>query len=234
MIETTREAPENIGTALKTIIARFQEMKKDPALTEPVEGEIVNVNKTEAALRSVGIALRDQAGEFRNFDDVILDISAKWDTMTMMQQRYVATTAAGSRQQSRFIALVQNNARLLKLTGDAANSAGSAQTQFGKTLDSLQSKLNKLSNALDLLWTNLFDNALIKLAIDAFTGLLNVINGFLGILPEFARSIAAIGVAIAGFIGVSKLLNSTLTTTAGILFAANTGGKTCKDRHKIR
>ena len=31
MIETTREAPENLGTAMKTIIARFQEMKKEPA-----------------------------------------------------------------------------------------------------------------------------------------------------------------------------------------------------------
>ena len=31
MIETTREAPENIGTAMKTIIARFQEMKKEPS-----------------------------------------------------------------------------------------------------------------------------------------------------------------------------------------------------------
>lgn len=223
MIETTREAPENIGTALKTIIARFQEMKKDPALTEPVEGEMVNVNKTEAALRSVGIALRDQAGEFRNFDDVILDISAKWDTMSMMQQRYIATTAAGSRQQSRFIALVQNNARLLKLTGDAANSAGSAQTQFSKTLDSLQSKLNKLNNALDLFWTNLFDNSVMKLAIDTMTGFMDIINGILGALPEFARGITGIAMTVATFVGASKIMNLGLTKTAEIFFSMAPG-----------
>ena len=41
MIETTREAPENLGTALKTIIARFQELKDS---TEALE-DGVDANK---------------------------------------------------------------------------------------------------------------------------------------------------------------------------------------------
>jgi TP901 family phage tail tape measure protein len=47
MIETTREAPENIGTALKTIIARFQEMKKSPMDIIDVDGEEVSFNKVD-------------------------------------------------------------------------------------------------------------------------------------------------------------------------------------------
>ena len=58
MIETTREAPENLGTAMKTIIARFQEMKQDP--TKLIDSEIqheptsniVDKNQLQIEIRS--------------------------------------------------------------------------------------------------------------------------------------------------------------------------------------
>lgn len=97
VIETTQEAPETAGTALKTIIARFQELKKDPLEMEEIDGEVVDANKIEAALRSVGVALRDTTGQFRDLDDVFLELSSKWNTLDKNQQRYIATVAAGSR-----------------------------------------------------------------------------------------------------------------------------------------
>ena len=50
MIETTREAPENLGTAMKTIIARFGEVK------EEIDGEqieLADINKVDTALKSI-------------------------------------------------------------------------------------------------------------------------------------------------------------------------------------
>ena len=175
-IETTREAPETIGTALKTVIARFQELKKDPALIEPVEGEIVDANKIEGALRTIGVALRDTEGQFRDLDDVFLEISQKWDGLDTNTQRYIATVAAGSRQQSRFIAMMANYDRTMELVEMANNSAGASQQQFEKTLDSMQSKLDRLKNAWNEFTMGLANNSVIKAVVDALTGLLNVIN----------------------------------------------------------
>jgi TP901 family phage tail tape measure protein len=62
IIETTRESAETAGTAMKTVIARFQELKKDPAEIGEVDGEIVDANKIETALRAVGVSLRDASG----------------------------------------------------------------------------------------------------------------------------------------------------------------------------
>ena len=62
MVEATREAPENIGTSLKTIFSRMQQVK-EAGTTE--DGD-TDVNKVETALKSVGIALRDAHGELRN------------------------------------------------------------------------------------------------------------------------------------------------------------------------
>ena len=146
-IETTREPAENIGTAMKTIVARFQEMKKNPLEISEVDGEEVDYNKIDAALKTIGVDLKDTNGQFREFDQVMLDISAKWDTLSQSQQRYIATTAAGSRQQSRFIAMVSNYDRTMQLMEAANNSAGASDEQFGKTMDSLESKLNQLHNA---------------------------------------------------------------------------------------
>ena len=83
---------------MKTIVARFTEMKKSPTDILNVEGEEISVNKVEAALKSVGVELRDTTGQFRNLDDVFLELSSKWDSLDVMSQRYVATMAAGSRR----------------------------------------------------------------------------------------------------------------------------------------
>lgn len=97
IIETTREAPETQGTALKTVIQRFQELKKPMSEIGEVEGELVDANAIETALRTAGVALRDANEEFRNFDDVILELAGKWDSLDLMTQRYIQTTQAGSR-----------------------------------------------------------------------------------------------------------------------------------------
>jgi TP901 family phage tail tape measure protein len=127
IIETTRESAETAGTAMKTVVARFQELKKDPSEIGEVDGEIVDANAIEKALRSVGVSLRDANGQFRDLDDVFLELSSKWDSLDTNTQRYIATIAAGSRQQSRFIAMMSDYARTQELVAAANDSAGASQ-----------------------------------------------------------------------------------------------------------
>lgn len=196
IIETTRESAETAGTAMKTIIARFTELKKNPNEIFEVEGEEVNANKVEAALRSVGVALRDSNGEFRKLDDVFLDLAKKWDSLTTNQQRYVATMAAGSRQQSRFIAMMSDYDRTVELVNAAYNSAGSSQEQFEKTTESLESKINRLHNAWQEFTMNLSNNTIIKGAIDLLTGFLNVINRITTVNNTMNNSIVSFGLTL--------------------------------------
>ena len=88
MIETTQEAPENIGTAMKTIIARFTELKENVAGTEDSEFEDLDYNKVDIALKSIGVSLKDTNGQFRDLDDVFLELSEKWNTLERNTQRY--------------------------------------------------------------------------------------------------------------------------------------------------
>jgi TP901 family phage tail tape measure protein len=201
IIETTRESAETAGTAMKTVIARFQELKKDPSEIGEVEGEIVDANKIETALRSVGVSLRDATGQFRDLDDVFLELSSKWDSLDKNTQRYIATIAAGSRQQSRFIAMMSDYARTQELVTSANNSAGASQRQFEKTLEGVEAKLAKLKNAWDEFTMGIMNSDFVKFAIDALTKILEVINKATSAFDGIFGSI----VKIAGVLAIFKL-----------------------------
>ena len=50
-------------------------MTTDPTALVDSEGEAMSLNKVDKALQSVGITLQDVNGQFRDFDDVILELS---------------------------------------------------------------------------------------------------------------------------------------------------------------
>ena len=181
-IETTREPAENLGTAMKTIVARFQELKKNPLEMTEVDGEEVDYNKVDTALKSIGVSLKDTNGQFRDLDKVFLDISQRWDSLSQTQQRYIATTAAGSRQQSRFIAMMSNYERTMQLMDFANDSAGASTEQFNKTLESLEAKLNKFQNAWKQFLMGIMNDSWTKGIVDAGTTVLNVVNKLINAL----------------------------------------------------
>ena len=212
IIETTQEAPETAGTAMKTIIARFTEVKKlfsEGMLSgEDAEGEAIDINKIDAALKTVGISLKDFLTGAKGIDDIFLELASKWDTLDLATQRYIATTAAGSRQQSRFLAMMGNYERTMELVTAANNSAGASQKQFGKTLESLDAKLQKLKNAWDTFTMGLANNELIKAGVDLLTKLLETANDLTDDLGGTIGSIAKLGITLAALKAGKNIFNS--------------------------
>lgn len=192
-VEATREAPETIGTSLKTVIARFTEVKKlftkDQLMGTDSEGQVININKIDTALQTVGIDLKKFLLGEEGLDDVLLQLSSRWDTLDLATQRYIATQAAGSRQQSRFLAMISNYSRTQELVEAAYNSTGASQKQFEKTLDSLEAKLNKLTNAWDTFTMGLANNVVIKAVVDTLTTILTVINKITGAFGNGAGAV---------------------------------------------
>lgn len=211
IIETTRESAETAGTAMKTIVARFQELKKDPAEIELVDGESVDANKIETALRSVGVALRDTEGQFRDLDDVFLDLASRWNSLDLNTQRYIATMAAGSRQQSRFIAMMQDYDRTMELVNAAYNSNGSSQKQFEKTTESLESKLNKLKDAWDEFAMGIANSDIIKGGVDLLTQIITIFNKITQSGNSLWSMVKKLTAAFAGFKTAKVLLNGLLS-----------------------
>ena len=221
-IETTREPAENLGTAMKTIVARFQEMKENPLEITEVDGEEVSYNKVDKALQSIGVSLKDTNGQFRELDQVFLDISQRWDSLTQTQQRYIATTAAGSRQQSRFIAMMDNYERTVQLFSAANDSAGASDEQFGKTADSLEFKLNKLHNAWQQFTMSIMNDSWTKGFVSAGTTVLNIVNDIINKLSfdgqnKGIKSLLSVITAFTALKTGGRLVNSLIGGLGGLV-----------------
>lgn len=63
-------------------------MTSDPTSLVDSEGEEMSLNKVDKALQSVGISIHDTQGQFRDFDDVILELAKSWGTIDTNTQRY--------------------------------------------------------------------------------------------------------------------------------------------------
>lgn len=201
MIETTREAPENLGTALKTIIARFGEVKQE------VDGEFVelaDINRVDTALKSVGISLLDTSGQIRDLDQVFMELSSVWDGLDRNTQRYIATISAGSRQQSRFIAMMEDYDRTLELTNIAQDSAGLGARQLAKSQESLESSISRLKSSLQALAQDWVKAGTVKNFIEMINSLVNAFSK----LPTFMQPIIA---GLALYILKFKIINPLLS-----------------------
>lgn len=219
VVEQTRESATNIGSAFKSIISRFGEMKS--GITE-VDGEIVDYNKTDAALRSVKISLKDAEGQFRDFDDVIYELAAKWDTLSRNTQRYIATVMAGNRQQSRFLALVENYDRLMEVTEAAANSEDAGLLQYSKTLDSLETKLNRISTSFQQFYMSLINGPVIGSILTTINGVLEGLNNIEGF---FSQGGAIVSI-LAGVRTLIKLVSGSVGTVGSQIIKQLQGART--------
>lgn len=216
MIETTQESAENIGTSLKTIIARFTELKKNVAGTADSEFDDLEYNKVDKALKSVGVSLKDVNGQFRNLDEVFLELSKKWSTLDRNTQRYVATIAAGSRQQSRFIAMMDNYERTAELMDKAANSTGKADQQFAKYADTMEYKLNQIKTKWEEFRVGILSSDTFKGFLDGISSLLNRLKNikfnWYRIIPAGTLGIWAAKTFITNTITTIKTMSTGITT----------------------
>lgn len=209
MIEATRESPENIGSAMKSIISRYGELKENKTGID-AEGEEYSLNKVDKALQTVGISIHDAKGEFRDFDDVIMELADNWDTIDKNTQRYIATVMAGNRQQSRFLALVSSGKRLRELSDTAANSEDASQAQFLKTMDSVEFKSQQLQTSIQSLWTDTGVQDVVKGFLDNVN---QIIQSFANISNAFNSPIAAVMKFGVQFANIARIV----TTTFGLI-----------------
>jgi len=119
-------------------------------------------------------------------------------------------------------------ARTQELVGEAYNANGASAKQFEKTQESLESKLARLKNAWDEFAMGIANSDLVKLGVDALTGLLNVINsltsGF-GTLDTGAGKFINTFAKLAVLLGGLKIGKGLAAGLFGSMLGAVTGGK---------
>lgn len=87
----TRESAEQVGVSVKSIMARFQQLREKGYTEDGIDS-----NQVSKALDKAGIkAIDEQTNQFRNFGTVMDELGAKWGTLDSRTQAYIATTLGG-------------------------------------------------------------------------------------------------------------------------------------------
>jgi len=92
--EVTQMSASTVGNSMKTLLSRMSNVKAGVEI-DPESGEALN--DVEKVLNRVGIALRDNQGNWYDFYNVLDEIASRWDEFSDIQQSQI-TTALGGKQ----------------------------------------------------------------------------------------------------------------------------------------
>lgn len=200
--DRTQQSVEVVGTFANTMLSRYRDVTIGKYLSD--DGE--DISNYESVLKSVGIQLRDQQGEFRDFETVLQEMADKWSSLTSVQQNALIKVAAGTRQQNRFIALMENYNKVLELTEVAANSAGTAVDKFNNSYaNSLEAKKSGLQSAFESMVINSDFDEVYASILDATTALVKFVDETNALKGAFT-GLATMG-GIKGFLAIRTGIN---------------------------
>lgn len=198
--EASRRSASVVGNSFKTIFSRLTNVaagKMTDDLGEPL-------NDVEQVFNGLNIKLRDSSGEFRNMYDVISELADRWEHLDNVEQNWVATSVAGTRQRETFLTLMENWDRAVTLSTTALNSEGMAMDKMSIYLESIEANLNKLKAAVeDLLYSEEIVNV-INLVIKAITQL---VEGISWLIDKFGGVNSAVLATVAVFLKLKSAIN---------------------------
>ena len=195
--DITQESGSSVGNSIKMMLSRYSNVKSG-AYTSDDEGEALN--DTEKILNKLGISMRDNNLQFRDFADVLAEIADRWDSLDNISQNAIAGAIAGTRQREQFTTLVSNYSKYEDLLEISKNSDGTAEKKYKSYQEQLEAQQKKLQAA----WEDFANSADIQqLLID----INKIATTLVKALPFFTKYVARY-VAISQAYKIPKALSS--------------------------
>ena len=185
IMDVSQKDASSTGNAIKTMLSRYGNVKAGTYSGMNITGDqnetTESLNDIDKVLKKLGISLRSSNLEFRDFDDVLDDIAAKWDTLDSVSKNAIATAMAGTRQRESFLVLMENYDKYRDFIEEAANAEGTAAEKYKDYEDSLEASQKKLAAA----WEELASKTEV---VDFFKQVNKIMAALVKSLPIIART----------------------------------------------
>lgn len=184
--------PEQVANGLKTISMRLRGIADE-------NGELVP--KMEELVKNLaGVDITDrQTGNIRSTFDILNDIGKVWDNLNDKQQALLAENIAGKTRANVFASVMQNAEQLDEVYQSLQNSAGSAEEEQARYMDSISGKLNAFSESVKKIWIDSINTDTIKNIIDTGTAFVNIFDGVINTVGVLPTTITAVTGALTIF-----------------------------------
>lgn len=190
IVSVTRQAPESIGTALKTVYARMSDIEAGLD-TETTLGEYTT------QMAEMGINVLDAKGNLREMGDVVEEIGGKWNSLNREQQVSLAQSIAGTRQYNNMMALFDNWDMYQKALTTSMNSAGTLTSQHLTQLDSIEAHQQKLKTSAEGLYDSIFESDDIKAVYDGLADIVTLVDKLVQSMGGMPGILATVGMLFA-------------------------------------
>ena len=173
VVSVTRQAPESVGTAFKTIYARMGDIEAG------LDAETTLGSYTEKIKEIAGVNVLDTNGQLRDMGEVIEEVGEKWGSLSREQQIALSQTMAGTRQYNNLLALFDNWDMYTKALNTSARAAGTLQKQQDIYMESTAAHLQELETEWERLYNEIFDQKTANGFIDILTLGLTTIGDYI-------------------------------------------------------
>lgn len=197
LTDVSQASPENVGTAMKSIISRYTQVKANKFVDYESGDDLSNVEKV---LAKVGVRIRDGVTDFRDLGDVLDELAGKWNTLNDVEQNAISYNLFGSYQSNFGRILLSNWDKVEKLTEISENSSTEALDKFSAYTDSVQSHINSMIASYEHLASVIADSEFLKGAADTGAAFLDTISAIIDKLGVMSTAMGAItaGAALKG------------------------------------
>lgn len=203
VLSVTQKSASVVGEAFKTMFSRMSAIKSEN-LVDPESAE--SLNDVETTLNGLGIKLRENSSEFRDFGIVLDEIAEKWSSFSDVQRAAVSSALGGTRQRENVVALFENYNQVKSLEKSAYESAGTAMEKYGVYQESVAAKQAELNARFQEFFSILMDSGIVK----AFYDISNTLMSFMNAANGTAGKIVLL---TAAFTGLYLILNNARMTT---------------------
>lgn len=189
VVDQTRQSPEIVGTAFKTLFARIQDLELGNALDDGT-----TLGTYSQALEKIGVHIQDAKGEVRDMDDILDDMGEKWKTIDKSTQIAVAQAVAGTRQYTQLIALMDNWDKFQTNVGYANTSEGELQAQADIYAESWKAAKKNVQADLESIYSTLLNDDFFIDLIHSFDTVIKSADSFvqtIGGIPGMISTISA-------------------------------------------
>lgn len=187
IVSVTKEAPENVGNALKTIYARLGDLQMGETLDDGT-----TLGNLSGQLEDIGIQVMDAQGGMRGMGDILADLMEMWDQLDVGTKQALAVKLAGKYQYNRLMALMENEEKYSEYLTSAETGEGTLDEMQSEYMESLEGKTNALVASLEGAMSTLFDQDSLGPVIDSLTELV-------GLFTELTEAIGGGGAALTAF-----------------------------------
>lgn len=171
IIETTQRDESSVGMALRTILARYGNVKAGAYsgmnLAATSDEDLENLNDVEKVLKKIGITIRSSATEFKSFETVLEEVGDKWERLDSVSRNAIATAFAGQRQREAFLVLMNNMDRVEKLAEISANATGTATEKYAAYYETIEEASKRLQTSWEDL-SHSFETSGVVKAVTSF------------------------------------------------------------------